>query len=351
MSTNSSKQERLDFKNFKQKLKSIAEDYKNQYNNDFGVFTSGASSGNPIKFNGTKLNRVWSGIFKGADNKQYSAQISFVIDETRKCLDVGFYFGRASSRGKSADKDRLLYLGKTLSKSILTDKELTDKFENLIDFGFQTYSSNTKVGGLEWLNIIKTNPKNSQIIYKLYPNEDGYIEVSTLNLYVSMLMFLMSLVPSVGANSTSKTVKPMTPEQRAKQAERRALIGAKGEEFVFNREKLKLEKLGIDVSTYLENVALISDNYGYDIKSCDENQNEIFIEVKTTTRTKSDYGANSFHMSSNEYDFFSRNKKKYILVRVFDIEGENPIAETIDLDSTKISNESYLIEIITAHNK
>jgi len=97
MSTNSTEQERLDFRNFKQKLKSIAEDYKNQYNSDFGVFTSGASSGNPIKFNGTRLNRVWSGIFKGADNKQYSAQISFVIDETRKCIDVGFYFGRASS--------------------------------------------------------------------------------------------------------------------------------------------------------------------------------------------------------------------------------------------------------------
>lgn len=350
MSTNSSEQERLDFRNFKQKLKSIAEDYKNQYNSDFGVFTSGASSGNPIKFNGTRLNRVWSGIFKGADNKQYSAQISFVIDEIRKCIDVGFYFGRASSRGKSTDKDRLIYLGKTLSESILSNKELTDKFEKLIDFGFQTYSSNKKVGGLEWLQIIKTNPENSQIIYKLAPNEDGYIETSTLNLYVSMLMFLMSLIPSVGTNTTNRTVKPMTPEQRAKQAERRALIGAKGEEFVFNKEKMRFESFGIDFKNYLEHVALVSDNYGYDIKSCDEKRNEIFIEVKTTTRTKDDYGANSFHMSSNEYDFYKKNKGKYRLVRVYDIEGENPISETIDLNSVKISNESYLIEIITAHN-
>ena len=154
-------------------------------------------------------------------------------------------------------------------------------------------------------------------------------------------------IPSVGTFSTRKTVKPLSPEQRAKQAERRALIGAKGEEFVFNKEKKRLERLGIDFNQYLVHLASISDNYGCDIKSCDENHDEIFIEVKTTTRTKGDFGANRFHMSANEYDFYSRNKMRYRLIRVYDIEGENPIMETVDLDTTKISNESFLIEIIT----
>ncbi|MBI3234445.1 MAG: hypothetical protein HYZ42_10470 [Bacteroidetes bacterium] len=93
MDSNSSVEERIEFRSFKKKLKSLAEYFKNQFNDEFGEFTFNASSGNPIKFNGTKLNRVWSGIFKGAQNKQYSAQISFVVNEQNKSIDLGFYFG------------------------------------------------------------------------------------------------------------------------------------------------------------------------------------------------------------------------------------------------------------------
>lgn len=346
MSTNSSVEERISFKSFKQKLKSIAEDYKNQYYNDFGPFTSGASSGNPIKFNGTKINRVWSGIFKGASNKQYSAQISFVVNEKKKCIDVGFYFGRAASRGKSTDKDRLIFLGNVISSSITSDKELEGKFESLIDFGFQTYSSNKKINSKEWLRIIKTNPENCQIIYSLYPNDDGYIETSTLNLYVSMLMFLMALIPSLDSLSLKKTTKPLTPEERAKQAERRALIGAKGEEFVLKREMNRMKMHGIDHKKHLVHVASISDNYGYDIKSCNEKLEDIYIEVKTTTRTKEDFGANRFYMSANEYNFYINNKSKYSLVRVYDIEGDIPFTEIIDMNSVKIANDSFIVDVI-----
>ena len=60
------------------------------------------ATGNAIAIGGTNFKRVWSGIFKGAENKQYAAQISFVMNPNEACLDVGFYFGRAS--GHSFDK-------------------------------------------------------------------------------------------------------------------------------------------------------------------------------------------------------------------------------------------------------
>jgi hypothetical protein len=347
MATNSTDKERELFKNLKAKLKRIAVDYKKKYDLDFGEFKAVASSGNPIKFGGDRINRVWSGFYKGAENKQYAAQISFVIDAEQKCIDMGFYFGRAASRGKGADMDRLKFLGNLLSETISNDTDLMSQYESIIDYGFQTYSSNGKVSSQEWLEEIKLNPENSQIVYRLHTNEEGYIETSTINLYVSMLMFLMGIIPSVGTNTITKKKKPLTPEERAKQAERRALIGLKGEIAVLNKEREKLNKLKIDLK-HLKHVALESDSFGYDIHSCDKQKNDLFIEVKTTTRTKEDLYSNQFHMSSNEYEFYKKNKKEFRLFRVYDIESEYPIIEIVDMDSVEFTPESYVMKIIKA---
>ena len=349
MSTNSTENERELFKKLKSKLKRIAVDYKNKYDTEFGEFTAVASSGNPIKFGGNKINRVWSGFYKGAENKQYAAQISFVIDAEQKGIDVGFYFGRAASRGKGADMDRLKFLGKSLSETISNDSDLMKQFESIIDYGFQTYSSNEKVNSNKWLEKIKLNPENSQIVYRLFPNEEGYIETSTINLYVSMLMFLMGVIPSVGTEIITKKKKPLTPEERAKQAERRALIGLKGELLVFYKEREKLNQLNIDLK-HLKHVALESDGFGYDIKSCDAQKNDLFIEVKTTTRTQNDSLSNKFYMSYNEYEFYKNNKNNFRLYRVYDVEGKYPKIKIIEMNSIEIKPESYLMEIIEPEN-
>lgn len=88
--------ERNEFLALRQRLKAVSDFFKQKYDNEYGIFQSASSSGNPVG-RGGDLRRVWSGIFKGSENKQYSAQISFVINGTKGCLDVGFYFGRASA--------------------------------------------------------------------------------------------------------------------------------------------------------------------------------------------------------------------------------------------------------------
>lgn len=343
MNSNSTLEEREEFKTFKRKLKRIAEEFKSEFNEEFGTFTSNASSGNPIKFNNTKLNRVWSGIFKGAKNKQYSAQISFVIDNKNKAIDIGFFFGRASSRGKSTDFERLLFLGNTLSNSIKQNPILKQQYEDLIDFGFKPTTSKGEIDSELWLDFIKENPQNSQLVYKLYPI-NGVINIETITLYVKMLLFLMSIIPSEENDHSVIKNSYLTPEQRAKQAERKALIGLKGEQYIIEQEVLRLTNLNINHKKYLKHLSLISDSYGFDIQSCNDDKKELFIEVKTTTRKKNNYKANEFYLSSNEYNFYKSNKSKYKLFRVYDIEGL-PEFEEINLENVNLNIDSYRIEI------
>lgn len=349
MISNASSSEIEQFNLIKNKLKQIANDLKSKYESDYGNLELSVSAGNPIAIGGVRLNRLWSGLFKGATNKQYSAQISFVMNPQLPCLDVGFYFGRASARNLSKSQkneleNRLLFLGQSLENEISNDKNIHDKFEALFDYGFQAYSSGEKVSSTDWLNAAKNNPTEIQIIYRIYANDEGYIETTTIGLYISMIIFLMSLIPSADNDKIVKIIKPLTAEQRAKQAERRTLIGEKGELLVFENELEKLKSLNIDPSQYLKHVALESTNYGYDILSCDENKNEIYIEVKTTTRTKEDINAKQFFMSSNEFEFYKKNINQFRLFRVYNIEGENPEVEIIDMNSVKIETDSYLIK-------
>ncbi len=80
--------------------------------------------------------------------------------------------------------------------------------------------------------------------------------------------------------------KPLTPEQRAKQAERRAIIGHKGEVFVMKSEKQKLTELGLATNGYPKHVALESMSYGYDILSKDENGEDFNRSQKNQQDTR-----------------------------------------------------------------
>ena len=136
--------------------------------------------------------------------------------------------------------------------------------------------------------------------------------------------------------------KPLTPEERAKQAERRALIGNKGEKFVMKHEKDRLHSLGIKDKNYPKHVALESMSHGYDILSIDENNSEIYIEVKTTTRAKDDSNSKWFYLSTNEYNKFNMDKPKYRLYRIYNIENE-PELDIVNLDSVTKKPDGYII--------
>lgn len=308
--------------------------------------TNVSPEGNPMT-RGNTLNYVWSCLFKGAPNKQYAAQISFVIDRTKPCLNVGFYFGGAS--GHSLNPEQRVYLenllnklGLPLSNAISNNPDLQSKFNSLFDLGFTAYKDGNAVLPNDWLNVINHDPKNANILAKIYPNDLGVIENSTIDFYVSQVIFLMSTITAPNVDPTTPLIKPLTPEQWAKQAERLAQIGLEGELFVLKHEISKLNLLGITQSGYPKHVALESSHHGFDILSLDDKSQEILIEVKTTTRKREDDNSKRFFISSNEFYVYSKNKTKYKLYRVYDIEN-NPFFEELELDSVTKSPDGYII--------
>lgn len=336
-----------EFKDLQIRLKAIADFFKAKYDGDYGVFSSERSGGNPIGLSG-KLRHVWSGVYKGTTNKQYSAQISFVINTQNSCLDVGFYFGRASSKG--LDKDRatrfqnnLRHLGLLLSNELNSNKLLQETYNNLFEIGFQAQISGRRVDSQTWLENLKRDPTDSYILFNLYPNSLGYIDLRAIDSYVSFLMPLMSAFPEnvevVRSVRTKRMMKPLTPEQRAQQAEMRALIGFHGEEYVMEYERLRLSNLNIEKEGCPDHRSQRSDSFGYDIFSS-EQDSDLFIEVKTTTRLKSEASSKTFYVSVPEYTFFTNNKSNYKLYRVYDIYG-SPEVEIVDLDKLEPQIDGY----------
>ena len=296
--SNASNNEKSHLAEIKRKLKTIAEYYSKHYSESYGEFDTSVSTGNDIAIGGTSFKRIWSGIFKGAENKQYAAQISFVMDPIKPCLNVGFYFGRAS--GHSLNKtqrnnleSQLQKLADNLVKTIESNEPFRRKYNSLLDFGFKAYAGSEELQGAEWMKRINSSAKSSQIYAKIFPNDFGVIDNSTVDSYVAQIVFLMGGVSPENVSS-GVVLRPLSPEQRAKQAERNAEIGLKGELLIMEKERKRLLSLHLNNRSYPKHVALESMHHGYDILSLDEKGDEIYIEVKTTTRLKKDPSSKVF---------------------------------------------------------
>ncbi len=329
----------------KKKLKDISIYFSEKYKASYGPFDTSVVTGNDIAIGGTRFKRIWSGIFKGAENKQYAAQISFVLNPNETCLDVGFYFGRAQGHSKNKEErqrleEQLKRLGLSLSNTIKANEPFEQKYLDLFDFGFSAYSGGENVTSDNWINSIVDNTKSSQIIAKIYPNDFDIIENSTIDSFVSQIIFLMGGIPSEN-EVLIPIIKPLTPEQRAKQAERLAEIGTKGELFIMKVEEEKLNTLGLKNKKYPRHVALESTIFGYDILSLNEKKEKIFIEVKTTTRKREDINSRQFFISSNEIKVHNSNKLIYKLYRVYDVEN-NPSYEILDLENIEKEADGYI---------
>jgi hypothetical protein len=350
LSSNASKEEEDGLRDVKKKLRAIAEHFDKKLRADFGPFEVSVTTGNPMAIGGNKMKRIWSGIFKGGENKQYSAQISFVMNPTRRCLDVGFYFGRAAAHSIKKEthlslSSDLKELGKKLFSAIQHDVELSSAFNSLFDYGFSAFHKNIQLTPAEWLHQINIDPKESQVTYSIYANDTGVIELSVIDLYVSMIAYLMEAIPNEieKPKPSKKVFKPLTAEQRAKQAERRTLIGENGEKFVLVQERDRLRQNGFSLPDLPEHTAIKDMNAGYDILSLDEIGGNIFIEVKTTTRLKKDPESRKFYLSAPEYNFYLKNKREYKLYRVYSIEGD-PEFEIIDLTKVEMLTDTYRIK-------
>jgi len=343
-----SKEDQSTLADLKNRLKRISDNFKGKYDQQYGIFRSEQARGNPIG-RSKRLRKVWSGIYKGTSNKQYSAQISFVINTINDCLDVGFYFGRASSHQLSLEtkiklERDLKQLGSKLVDEINTNQEVNNIYTSLFDFGFKAEIDDERVSPDQWLANASNDPAYSSIVFGLRPNSHGYIDLATIDVYVSLVLPLMSIIPEnideTQQNQNRGEIKALTPEQRAKQAERRALIGLHGEEYAMEYEKRRIAFFNNNIDIYPCHKALISDDLGYDILSYNENQTILFIEVKTTTRLRGDPLSKEFYLSASEYLFYTINSNNYKLYRVYDIYG-NPEIEIIDLSTIRLSITGY----------
>lgn len=107
-------------------------------------------------------------------------------------------------------------------------------------------------------------------------------------------------------------------------------IGEAGEKIVYNHEKQKLidaynEGKITDLNNKLEWVSRFDDSSGYDIRSYDvENQQEMYIEVKTTTGN----ATTPFYMSENEIIQSEKLGEQYYLYRLYKMDRYKP--ENVD---------------------
>lgn len=194
----------------------------------------------------------------------------------------------------------------------------------------------------EWLNSIINHPHKCEIYAKLHPdNKNKEITYSQIDFYAKQLLFLISCFRNGGH---IPLVPPPSPAERALQAEKLAEIGVRGEQFILEREQEKLDRLGLLDKDYPKHVALISDSYGYDILSRDEQGKELYIEVKTTTRKEGEWGANRFYLSAREYAFYREHKEQYRLYRVHDINGTPTFTVFSDLDKLELQPDSYVAQ-------
>jgi len=334
------------------KLKTIADAIDLEYRHDYGPMQAVKSTGNPIGIGG-KLGRLWSGVFKGNENKQYSAQVTVGIDHDAQLLYLGFFFGSAYSKSASPQRrkfleDGLYRLGVILYEAIQADPNIRLVLEGLLELGFKCYVKEERVNLDAWIENLRIDPKISSISIHLPADRENRVDEVLIGYYISVCMPLMSVFPedvNIRNKRRSYFPRPRTPEERAIQAARRTITGTKGEEFAMDYERKRLAIAKLSGRGYPQNKAAISDIFHYDLLSID-GRNEIHIEVKTTARPKSDPAANVAYLSANEYDFYQRHRDSYRLYRVYDIFGR-PELEEIDLGNVRFESDNYRILIPT----
>lgn len=127
------------------------------------------------------------------------------------------------------------------------------------------------------------------------------------------------LIPShskVGDESVTKRPKDDSAVDYAKQTKVNQALGLAGETFIVTIEQDKLKNAGKpELATKVHHTSVEDgDGAGYDIQSFDEEGNQIFIEVKTTTKGQQE----PFFVTKNEVAVSKQLAETYWIYRVFE---------------------------------
>lgn len=344
MKSNASSEEKNSYDNIKKTMRSILQEIGNEIFTEEN-FHIGGTSGNPLTRSG-RLGLPWACIYK-TKNKQYGPQISLIIHKDG--IRFGFFFGCASSHGLTkAENDKRLNEFKLLSKGlhdkIVSSEGLKVDFEQLSELGFTYFKKNQEVSSYEWLNQIANDPSDCSITIYYDLKKNTSIDSDILKSYCYSILFLYNAVDVQGTKKENchKRNFHLSLRERFHKLELLKDIGDAGEHFIFDKEKEKIIRLGYGYSKYPELKSEKDDSCGYDILSLDDKGNEIFIEVKTTLKKRSDSSAKQFFMSGNEWNTYKNNINNYRLYRVYDV-NLTPEYEEIDLSKVNIISHDYTI--------
>lgn len=120
-----------------------------------------------------------------------------------------------------------------------------------------------------------------------------------------------------------KSKRILAKKDHETSSKKNALVGLKGELCVVKAEinRLISENVSKHIIDKIQHLSLISDSYGYDILSFNCDGSPRYIEVKTTTRSSSDF---SFEITANEYQTALELGENYYIYIVFNITSLHP---------------------------
>jgi hypothetical protein len=243
----------------------------------------------------------WSGTFK-----PYLWIRLYRLESSKK---VFFVLGATSDGGLYYKID---CLRSNYTKSGVLEIEIQNQFDEYIkktDYK-EEFISKDSLQNLDWNKLIE---QTTRFFYKyapLYDELENLINPTTTEKKETE-RFVQVTPPSKTKTYLNKkrTFTGRVTDWSQKQATSK-FLGDAGENLVVEFEKLKLKNAGLNDKADL--VSRVLDGRGFDVLSFDEKENEIHIEVKTTTGKEDE----PFYISINEKEYLEEHPENYFLYRL-----------------------------------
>tara|TARA_B100000900_G_scaffold400966_1_gene405158 strand:- start:110 stop:1303 length:1194 start_codon:yes stop_codon:yes gene_type:complete len=146
-----------------------------------------------------------------------------------------------------------------------------------------------------------------------------------------------------------KTTNNKKVKAKKRRSDRSAFIGRKGEKIVFDFEKEKLKKINLnDLSEKVRWHAELNEKPGYDITSFDDNGDEIFIEVKSSSGKT----INDVDLTKNEImSMFNKKTKEKFYIYLVTNALTKPEIEVIKNPSERLKDIANFNKILNLFEK
>jgi len=146
-----------------------------------------------------------------------------------------------------------------------------------------------------------------------------------------------------------KTTKNKKAKAKKRRSDRSAFIGRKGEKIVFDFEKEKLKKINLNnLSEKVRWHAELNEKPGYDITSFDDNGDEIFIEVKSSSGKT----INDVDLTKNEImSMFNKKTKEKFYIYLVTNALTKPEIEVIKNPSERLKDIANFNKILNLFEK